>query len=38
MDEAFFFEALVRCGFAKVADDGEITVFIGKDPKEEADD
>ena len=34
MDEAFFFDALVKCGFAKVADDGEIAVFIGKDPKE----
>lgn len=35
MDEAFFFEALVKCGFAKVADDGEIAVFIGRDPKDQ---
>lgn len=35
MDEAFFFEALVRCGFAKVADDGAIAIFIGRNPQEE---
>ena len=35
MDEAFFFDALVRCGFAKVADDGEIAIFIGRNPQEE---
>lgn len=35
MDEAFLFDALVKCGFAKVSDDGEIAVFIGKNPEAE---
>ena len=31
-DIDFLFEALVKSGFAKVEDDGEIAIFIGKNP------
>ena len=34
-DTDLLFEALIKSGFAKVEDTGEIAIFIGKDPAED---